>query len=250
MKIFVFSVILSFFAIALAEAAESSGPVYELRTYYAAAGKLDDLNARFRNHTLKIFEKHGITNVGYWMPVDNEDNKLVYLLAYPSREAAGKSWKEFSADPEWQSAQKQSEANGRLVTKVQSIYLKPTDYSPEVQPGKSAEPRTFELRTYHAAPGKLADLNTRFREHTLALFKKHGMTSFGYWTPLDKGKGAEDTLIYILAHKSKAAADASFAAFRADPDWIKAKSASEANGSLTTKVESLFMTATDYSPTR
>jgi len=230
--------------------AESSGPVYELRTYYAAPGKLEDLNARFRNHTVKIFEKHGMTNVGYWMPLDNPDHKLIYMLAFPSREAARKSWKEFGTDPEWQKAAKESEANGRLVTKVQSIFLSPTDYSPEIKPGKGSGERVFELRTYKATPGKLNDLNARFRDHTLALFKKHGMTNFGYWVPLDKEKGAEDTLIYILAHKSKEAGDASFAAFRADPDWISAKKASEANGSLTTKVDSVFMAPTDYSPTK
>jgi NIPSNAP len=250
MKFVIFSLLLLSVVSPFTFGAESSGPVYELRTYYAAPGKLEDLNARFRNHTLKIFEKHGMTNVGYWMPLDNPDHKLIYMLAFPSREAARKSWKEFGTDPEWQKAAKESEANGRLVTKVQSIFLSPTDYSPEIKPGKGNAERVFELRTYKATPGKLNDLNARFRDHTLALFKKHGMTNFGYWVPLDKEKGAEDTLIYILAHKSKAAGDASFAAFRADPDWVSAKKASEANGSLTTKVDSVFMAPTDYSPTK
>ena len=75
--------------------------VYEMRTYFSPPGKLEDLNARFRNHTVKLFEKHGIQNIGYFVPVDNKDNKLVYFLAYPSREAAAKSWKEFAADPDW-----------------------------------------------------------------------------------------------------------------------------------------------------
>jgi len=231
-------------------AATADGTVYELRTYYAAPGKLDDLNARFRNHTMKIFEKHGMTNVGYWMPLENPDPKLIYMLSFPSREAARKSWREFGADPEWQAAAKASEANGKLVAKVESIFLKPTDYSPEIKPSKGNEPRAFELRTYHASPGKLDDLNARFRNHTLTLFKKHGMTNFGYWTPTDKDKGAGETLIYILAHKSKEAGEVSFAAFRADPDWVAAKKKSEENGSLTTKVESVYMAPTDYSPTR
>src|SRR5437667_6790742 len=136
-------------------AATADGPVYELRTYYAAPGKLDDLNARFRNHTMKIFEKHGMTNIGYWMPLDNPQNKLIYVLSFPSREAAKKSWAEFGADPEWKAAQKASEAKGRLVTNVASIFLQPTDYSPPINPGALAQPRTFELRTYKATPGKL-----------------------------------------------------------------------------------------------
>jgi len=190
-------------------AADSDGPVYELRTYYAAPGKLDDLNARFRDHTMKIFEKHGMTNIGYWMPLDNADRRLIYMLSFPSREAAKKAWSEFGADPEWKAVAKASEANGKLVSKVVSIFLKSTDYSPEIKPSTSAQTRTFELRTYHAAAGKLDDLNARFRDHTLALFTKHGMTNFGYWMPTDQDKGAGETLIYILTHKSREAAEAS-----------------------------------------
>src|SRR5438034_886665 len=97
------------------------------------------------------------------------------------------------------------------------------------------ESRFFEMRTYYAAPGKLDDLNARFRNHTLQLFEKHGMTNIGYWTPADKDKGADHTLVYLLAHKSKQSAEASFKSFREDPDWIAAKKASEdkAGGSLT-----------------
>src|ERR1044071_5024264 len=77
---------------------------FELRTYHAAPGKLDELNARFRDHTCKLFEKHDIQNIGYWVPLDNSGNELIYLLAYPSREARDKSWKAFMADPDWQGA--------------------------------------------------------------------------------------------------------------------------------------------------
>jgi NIPSNAP len=227
---------------------------YELRTYYAAPGKLDALNARFRNHTMRIFGKHGMVNIGYWTPTENADNRLIYLLGFPSREAAKKSWQEFSSDPDWQKVVSESESGGRLVTRVESVYLTPTDYTPEIQPSEAAEPRLFELRTYTAASGKLEDLYARFREHTCKLFEKHGMTNFGYWTPMDKEKGADNTLIYILAHQNKAAADASWNAFREDPDWVAVKKASEekAGGSLTIPdgVKSVFMTPTDYSPTR
>src|SRR4051812_34553601 len=82
-------------------AAEKDSRFFEMRTYYAAPGKLDDLQARFRDHTTRLFEKHGMVNVGYWVPLTNTENKLIYLLAYPSREAREKSWKEFSADPDW-----------------------------------------------------------------------------------------------------------------------------------------------------
>src|SRR5271156_2147730 len=106
--------------------------VFEIRTYTAEPGKLEALHARFRDHTLAIFNKHGMTSVGYFAPTDEplSKNTLIYVLAFPSREAAKKSWDEFRADPEWQKVQKESEANGKLVTKVDSVYTEPTDFSP------------------------------------------------------------------------------------------------------------------------
>jgi NIPSNAP protein len=106
---------------------------FEMRTYHAAEGKIDNLNARFRDHTNALFQKHGIEMIGYWQPVDEKNQKkpvLVYILAYPSREAREKSWKEFFADPEWQAVAKKSEENGKIVAKVESVYMSPTDYSP------------------------------------------------------------------------------------------------------------------------
>jgi hypothetical protein len=243
---------LATFSPGAAEAADTR--CYEMRLYYAAPGKLDALNSRFRDHTCKLFEKHGMVNIGYWLPMTNTENKLVYLLGYPSREAREKSWKEFSADPDWQSAYKASEKDGKLVTKADSIFLAATDFSPAIKPAATAESRVFEMRTYTASPGNLDNLLARFRDHTLALFAKHGMTSFGYWTPTEKKNGAGEKLIYMLAHKSPEAAAAAFKAFRADPDWIAAKKASEekAGGSLTVQdgVKSEFLVPTDYSPTK
>ena len=106
--------------------------VFEMRTYYAAPGKMDALNARFRDHTCKLFKKHGIEIIGFWTPTDPKeaDKKLVYILAFPSKEAADKSWKAFRDDPDWIKAKEESEKNGKLVDKVESVYLNPTDYSP------------------------------------------------------------------------------------------------------------------------
>ncbi len=109
--------------------------------------------------------------------------------------------------------------------------------------------KLYELRVYHASPGKLEALNARFREHTCKLFQKHGMEVVGFWTPTE-GDEAKDTLIYILAFPSVEAQKKAWQAFRADPEWIKAKADSETEGSLTTKVESKNMKATDYSPLR
>lgn len=233
-----------------ANAADQETRFFELRTYHAAPGKLDDLLARFRNHTLKIFERHGMVNIGYWLPETNSQHILIYLLAYPDRAARDKSWREFSADPEWRAVAQESERNGKLVTKVDSVFLEATDYSPVVTPETAEPPRLYELRTYHAAPGKLEALLARFREHTTTLFARHGMTQFGYWTPTESKDGAGNTLIYILAHKNRAAWAESFKAFRSDPEWVKVKADSEANGSLTLEVRSQLMIPTDYSPAK
>ncbi len=226
---------------------------FEMRVYYAAEGKLDDLHKRFREHTCALFTKHDITNIGYWTPIENLENKLIYVLAYPSREARETSWKGFMGDPDWKAAQKASEMNGKLVAKVESTFLSATDFSPAIAPSV-AVPRVFELRTYTTTPGNLDRLLGRFREHTVALFTKYGMTNFAYWKLMPGQPGAENTLIYILAHKTPEAAAESFKGFRADPEWIAAKAGSEAagGGSLTVEdgVKSVFMKATDYSPTK
>ena len=106
--------------------------VFELRTYYAAPGKLNALHARFRDHTNKLFQKHGMTIIGFWTPTDEKgsSNKLIYILAFPSRAAAEKSWKVFRDDPEWKAAKAASEKDGVLVDKVESVFMKATDYSP------------------------------------------------------------------------------------------------------------------------
>ncbi|MEA3211740.1 MAG: hypothetical protein QOE70_4797 [Chthoniobacter sp.] len=234
--------------------AEKDTSVFEMRTYSASPGKLDDLHARFRDHTTKLFEKHGMTNLGYWVPIENPDNKLIYVLAYPSREARDASWKAFMADPDWQAAQKASEVNGKLVTKVEQLFMTATDFSPEVKPSTGPGERVFELRTYTTTPGNLPVLHERFRNHTMTLFAKHGMTNLFYWQLTADQKDADNTLVYLLAHASVDAARASFEGFRADPDWVAVKKASEdkGGGSLTVPdgVKSVFLKATDYSPTR
>ena len=111
---------------------DSKERFFELRTYTAAPGKLDALHARFRDHTNQLFTKHGMTLIGYWTPADQpgSENTLVYILAYPDRESREKSWKAFQADPEWKKARSESEKDGALVEKVESVFLRPTDYSP------------------------------------------------------------------------------------------------------------------------
>jgi hypothetical protein len=105
--------------------------VYELRTYTCYEGKLDALKARFRDHTIRIFNKHGMESIGYWVPQDGERsrNTLIYILVHPSRETAAKHWAEFQADPEWKKVAAESEANGKIVQKVESVFMEPTEFS-------------------------------------------------------------------------------------------------------------------------
>lgn len=105
--------------------------VFELRTYYTHPGKLPDLQARFRNHTTALFEKHGMTNIGYWVPQDEpaHSNTLIYVVSHASREQAMKNWAAFGADPEWVKVRTASEANGKIVEKVDRVFMDATDYS-------------------------------------------------------------------------------------------------------------------------
>jgi hypothetical protein len=127
-------VVLTLLAARFAMSVPAAAParVFEIRTYTTNPGMLPDLLKRFREHTTAIFEKHGMTNIGYWVPTDEprSKNTLIYILAHPSREAAKKNWNEFRSDPDWQKVQKVSEANGKIVAKVESIYADPTDFSP------------------------------------------------------------------------------------------------------------------------
>lgn len=234
------------------DATAADNRVFEMRTYYAHPGKLDAMHARFRDHTVKLFEKHGMVNIGYWTPQENPDGKLIYLLAYPSREARESSWKAFMADPVWKKAYADSHKDGPLVAKAESLFLQATDYSAAIKPANSGGQPVFEMRTYIAEAGRLDALHARFRDHTVKLFEKHGAVNVGYWSPMKDQPGADNTLIYILQHKSLDARKETFGAFGKDPDWQTARKASEekAGGSLTTKggVTAVYLNATDYSP--
>ncbi len=267
------------FSVAPLSAADKETRLFELRIYTAAKGKLDNLNARFRDHTLRLFEKHGMTNIGYWTPIDNPDERLVYMIAHKDMASRNASFKNFVADPEWKKAAADSEKDGKILARIDEFFLTATDYSPPIAASKKDGARVFELRTYITPPNGVGAINARFRDHTVKLFEKHGMTNFGYWnlastekskcekvlracSPFEKNAAECDgqaeakgmTLIYMLAHESQDAAKKSFDGFRQDADWIKARTESEkaAGGSLTVKdgVKSLFLKPTDYSPTK
>ena len=101
---------------------------YEMRVYFCETGRLPNLLTRFRDHTTKIFERHGMTNIGYWTPINNEQNALYYILSYPSKEARDASWKAFGADPEWKKVSEESQRDGKIVAKVVSTFMNLTDF--------------------------------------------------------------------------------------------------------------------------
>ena len=135
MKRFVFTIVVVFMTTLPMQSDEpkpaSGGRIFELRTYHANPGKMKALHARFRDHTCKIFAKHGMTMIGFWSPIDKEESEelLVYMLAFPSKEAADKAWDAFRKDPDWIKAKAESEKDGPLVNKVDRMFLTPTDYS-------------------------------------------------------------------------------------------------------------------------
>jgi hypothetical protein len=229
----------------------ASGTVYEMRTYITNPGKLDDLNERFRNHTVRLFSKHGIESVGYWVPTDGEKSKntLIYVIKHKNREAAQKSWKAFGSDPAWKKVARESQVDGKILAqKPDSVYMNITDYSPHWKGGEAQKDDVFELRIYKSANGKLGKLDARFRDYTIRIFEKHGMNSVAYWHPVDE-PDSKDTLIYIIKHENRAAAKNSWKAFLTDPDWKKAAKASGV-GRLAKPPAATYMQPTDYSAIR
>lgn len=229
---------------------------YDFTTLIAKPGKLDAVHDWLRAHQEDVFAKHGATNIAYLVPAGpNPDNKILAIHRYPSMPALLRASRDIKADPLWKPMDTAENTPDLLLEEASLLRLTTTDYSPDFTPTKSPEPRIFELRTYTCpSPEKLFYLHDRFRKHTMKLFTKHGMENLIYWHPMD-GELWDVQLVYLLAHGSEAAAKESFANFRADPDWIAAKKASEekAGGSLTNPdkgVVSEFFLPTDYSPLR
>jgi hypothetical protein len=220
--------------------------LYELRIYTCSPGKLQDVVTRFREHAIKYFPKYNMKLEGFWVPTDNPENKIYWLVSYPDRAARDQSWKDFMADRGWRRAMKRSTKNGEIVAKVEEVFLAPTDFSPNQM--APVGDRVFELRIYRAHPGKMGDLLARFRNHTLGLFARHGMTNIFYATTIEADSKTQPTLYYFLTHRDQPAGAQNFKNFVADPEWKAVASASEANGKIVEKITSVFMYPSDFSP--
>ncbi|GAB5527015.1 MAG: hypothetical protein Roseis2KO_48870 [Roseivirga sp.] len=226
--------------------AEEAPAFFELRTYTAAPGKLDELLARFRDHTLGFFEQYDMHSMGYWTPVENSENQLIYLLGFKDKAQRDASWKAFMADEDWSQIYADSRANGPLVTSVENLFLNYTDYSPQLEKANKG-PRIFSMRTYHTHEGKLANLHTRFRDHTMEIFKNNGMQNVAYFN-LDEGQeGVDNTLVYLITFPDTTARKQMWASFSQDENWKEVYANSIKEGRLVDSIDFVLMEPTDFS---
>ncbi|WP_297335446.1 NIPSNAP family protein [Algoriphagus sp.] len=217
---------------------------FEMRVYTAHEGKLPDLIKRFENHTTKLFERAGMENIGYFLPVDESDNTLTYILGYPDKASRDQMWESFLNDPEWKKVYEASRENGPLVKSIQETFL-------VLAPGLNDLPKPsasgiFQLRTYHCFEGKIESIQTRFKDHTRALFEKQGLKNYPYFLTVEKD-GNQPKLVYLLGHENQSEFEEAFRRFVNDPEWIKVRDASEESGKIVERVDAKFFTALPFS---
>lgn len=248
LPLFVFILLFSSPVLTVSGQASTDATCYELRIYDVASGRLDEVVDRFKRHQVRLLERHGIEVFGLWTPSDFTVEKFVYLIAFPSCEERTFHWDSFRFDDDFRTVLEDTPDNETLLSNMESIKLLEASYSPPLALTVEGSPRVFELRSYTTPPWALKNLHQRFSQHTLSLFEKHGMTNIGYWSLTDDEEGAEYTLIYLLAHDSDIAAQNSWEAFIADPEWLSVKEASEKEGELVIDIQSIFLVPTDFSP--
>jgi hypothetical protein len=218
--------------------------IYELRTYTSNPGKLDNLINRFRIYTQYIFVKHGMQLEGFWVPIENEEQKIVYILSFPDQSSREISWKEMIADPEWVSIKAKSNIDGELVQVIQAMAMYPADLPAKGFP--VADNRVVELRTYKSNPGNQPLLVELFRDHCLQLLENHGTTNIMYWEASGQEGGDQNLLICLLAHHSREEAKAAFKSFDEDGE-IEGGVMSKFNRLLTASVRSVYLRPVDFS---
>ncbi len=215
--------------------------LYESRIYVTVPGRLPALNDRFAKHTMGFFTKHGIGMLGFWTDEIGTSNRLTYILRFDSMAERERLWSAFGANPDWLKVRSETEADGPIVAQVHNTFMRLTPYSPEPRIDTNIQ----ELRIYDAVPGKLPALHDRFANHTMGLFKKHGMTNIAYWT---EDVGTSNRLVYLLGYPSLGGREQSWSAFQADPEWQQALAASETDGALVRVSHHAILRPTPYSP--
>lgn len=218
---------------------------FEMRTYTIHEGKMPDLIQRFQNHTRALFAKHGIENVAYFLSEAEPEKQLTFILGYPDAASRDTRWNNFANDPEWKAVATASEANGKIVQKVDQVFMV---WAQGLNSRKVSRPSgIFQLRTYHLLPGRLDAIQTRFRDYTQDLFEKQGLSNYPYWVTIEK-EGVQAKLVYLLGHQTKDDFNAAFGRFVADPEWILARDVSEASGKIVEKIDAIFFTVLPFSP--
>jgi hypothetical protein len=204
---------------------------YELRTYFASPGMLNRLVSRFENHTFRFFAKHKMQVMGLWVPIDNQENKLVYILSFADQQACEKSWDGFKNDAEWLAIKQESIRDGELVASLKSVFMHTLDFSPEHL--TFGENHVFELQTYKNTPNNQDLLRLLFSKHNRRLFQKHGINAIQYWEASEPESEEANLLIGLLVHRLQ----------------DEGKEADEsANGFLSGFIKSEYLRAVSFSP--
>ena len=215
--------------------------IYEKRVYKAVPGKLPAINARFANHTCAFFKEFDIGMVGFWNDEIGASNQMTYITSFDSMADRDEKWTAFGAHKPWNEVRAETEVDGPLVAQVINSFMTLTDYSPQPFFKTSLQ----ELRIYDAMPGKMPDLNNRFKNHTMALFEKHGIENVAYWTDV---VGTSNRLTYMLGYPDLAGREKGWSGFQSDPAWQTARAASEENGPLVRVSKHSMLRLADYSP--
>ena len=223
---------------------------YELRIYDVTTKKLDAVLERFRDTVEPVRRKHGIHTVGYWTASTTSGEKFVYLIEAPSKEQLQEQEKEFGADPQFQKGYAAS--NQKHGKTVDAIRVLPLNRAPEAKFDftTGAAPRAFEIRIYSVLPGKLEAFEARWRDFAVPVYERHGLHSIGWWISERKDGDGHDRFVCLLAGDSLAGIQQSIDAFHGDAEWKRVESETEREGKLRGTVETVKMSATDFSPLR
>jgi hypothetical protein len=173
--------------------------LYELRVYFANPGMLDKLVSRFEHHTFHFFAKHKMQVVGLWLPLNNSENKLIYILSFRDQKAYEKSWEDFKNDPEWIAIKEQSSRDGELVASMKTMIMHTFDFSPDHL--TLGEHHLFELQTYKIAPNNLELLRPMLGQRDVRLFQKNQVSIIKYWEAAEQGGDKSNLLICLLVHR-------------------------------------------------
>ncbi|MGL4632606.1 MAG: NIPSNAP family protein [Leadbetterella sp.] len=220
--------------------------IYELRLYKCHSGKAPNLLRRFRTHTTKLFEKHGMENIAYWVNIEKDTLDLYYIVAHKSIASKDSSWKAFVSDKEWIKVRDDSEKAGKIVKQIYSIPLRVQPEFDQVSYFNAPSPAIFEMRSYTMNPEKFNAAIQRLKNHSMEIFAEVGIKSVFYFQTIES-TGKQPKLIYFLAHQSKKAAEISWQNFQNSERWQKIYAETEKDGKLIEKIDQTYLKATDFS---